>query len=91
MSVEVYIGAGCRAKLTWPRMGRVEIVVRGPGGDVKRRIGGTWSRAAVLRADTQVRNIAAMAVGTGLAPALIPDPPAATAALPKESHDHPRK
>lgn len=68
--LRIYIGAGCYAQLRWPSLDRVEIQVEGPSRKITRRINGRWARADILGADSQVRAICSMAIGTHLAPPL---------------------
>ena len=55
-TVTVPLAAGCVAVLRWPEAHRVEIVVR-HGREIRRRVRGAWTVAAIRQADAEVRQI----------------------------------
>ena len=68
--LNVYVGAGISAELTWPEVGRVEIRFLNPEGMQLRGVRGPWTRPAINRCDSQVRHACFLAVRSGQAPAL---------------------
>lgn len=64
-AVDIALGAGCQARLSWPQPDRVEMVVRRADGTVTRRVRGPWTRPALVAADAEIRHLATRALDLG--------------------------